>query len=217
MYIKERYYGLSTLCRSCRFDYRQRVLKTFTGPCYLRSKAGVLWLWHLLVQLYIQLTISSCYGSICFTLVLIGRDFGLWTMCHSCGFDYQQRMLKTIPGSGYLGSEDGVVWLCHLLVDLYIIWTDIKKIMHNTYVIEFGEQVFIYNEKTFCTSHTSCAQVFELPKSHFGNKQEGTLFSWLHMCYAHIASARFAHFVCHGYIFYSFILFINFILIWRKS
>ena len=28
--------GLSTLCHSCGFDYRQRVLKTFLGPGYLR-------------------------------------------------------------------------------------------------------------------------------------------------------------------------------------
>ena len=29
--------GLSTLCHSCRFACRQRVLKTFPGPSYLRS------------------------------------------------------------------------------------------------------------------------------------------------------------------------------------
>ena len=32
-------------------------------------------------------------------------------LCHSCEFDYQQRVLRTFPGSGYLRSEDGVVWL----------------------------------------------------------------------------------------------------------
>ena len=39
---------------------------------------------------------------------------------HNCEFDCQQRVLKTFPGPGYLHSEDGVVWLCHLLVNLYI-------------------------------------------------------------------------------------------------
>ena len=58
---------------------------------------------------YIWLTISSCYGSIPLTLGLIGRDGGLSTLCHSCGFACQQRVLKTFPGPGYLHSEDGVV------------------------------------------------------------------------------------------------------------
>ena len=40
-------------------------------------------------------------------------------MCHSCGFACQQRVLKTFPGPGYLRSEDGLVCLWHLLVNLY--------------------------------------------------------------------------------------------------
>ena len=77
---------------------------------------GIVWLWHLLVNLYIWLTISSCYGSITLTLVLIGREGGLSTLCHSCGFACQQRVLKTFPGPGYLRSEDGVVWLWHFCI-----------------------------------------------------------------------------------------------------
>ena len=45
---------------------------------------------------------------------------GLSTLCHSCGFASQQRVLKTFPGPGYLHSENGVVWLWHSLVNLYI-------------------------------------------------------------------------------------------------
>ena len=44
------------------------------------------------------------------------------TLCHSCRFSCQQRVLKTFPGPGYLPSEDGVVWLCHLLVIYIYIW-----------------------------------------------------------------------------------------------
>ena len=62
---------------------------------------------------YIWLTISSCYGSIPLALGLIGKDGGLNTLCHSCGFACQQRVLKTFPGPGYLHSKDGVVWLWH--------------------------------------------------------------------------------------------------------
>ena len=39
-------------CHGCGFDY-QRVLKAFPGPGYLRSKDGVVWLWHLLVYIYV--------------------------------------------------------------------------------------------------------------------------------------------------------------------
>ena len=66
----------------------------------------------------------SCYGSIPLTLDLslglIERDGGLSTVCHSCGFSCQQRVLKTFPGPGNLHSEDGIVWLCQLLVNLCI-------------------------------------------------------------------------------------------------
>ena len=37
----ERDGGLSTLCHSCGFACQQSVLKTFSGPGYLRSEDGV--------------------------------------------------------------------------------------------------------------------------------------------------------------------------------
>ena len=46
--------------------------------------------------------------------------------------------------------------------------------------------------------HTSCAQVHELPQSHCGDNWKGTLFSWLHLHYAYLASVRFEHSVCCG-------------------
>ena len=84
------------------------------------SEDGVVWLWHPLINLYIWLAISSCYSSIPLALVLIGRDVGLSTLCLSCGFACQQRVLKTFPSPGYLHSKDGVVWLWHPLVNFYI-------------------------------------------------------------------------------------------------
>ena len=103
--------ALSTLCHSCGFSCQHRVLKTFPGPDFLQSEDEVVWLWHQLVNLYIWLTISSCYGSIPLGLALIVRDGGLSTLCHSCGFASQKRVQETFPGPGYLHSEDGVVWL----------------------------------------------------------------------------------------------------------
>ena len=72
--------GLSTLCRCSRFASQQRVLKTFPSPGYLRSEDGVVWLWHLLLNLYIWLTILSCWGSILLTLGLVGRMV-VWAPC----------------------------------------------------------------------------------------------------------------------------------------
>ena len=55
------------------------------------------------------LDISSCYGSIPLALGLRGRDGGSSTLCVSCGFACQERVLNRSPGSGYLHSEGGVV------------------------------------------------------------------------------------------------------------
>ena len=101
--------GLRTLGHGCGFACQKRVIKTFHGTGYLHSEDGIVCLWHLLVNLYIWLTISSCYGSIPLTLGLIGSDGGLRTLGYGCGFACQQRLIKTFHGTGYLHSEDGVV------------------------------------------------------------------------------------------------------------
>ena len=110
--------GLSTLCHSLGFACRQKVVKTFLGPGYLHSKDGVVWMWYPLVNLYIWLTISTCYGSIRLAWGLMWRDGGLSTICHSCWLACQHSMPKTFPGHGYLHSKYRVVWLWHPLVYL---------------------------------------------------------------------------------------------------
>ena len=112
--------GLSTLFRSCVFSCRQRVLKTLPGPGYHHSKDGIVWLWHFLVNLYVYR--SSVYLATAQSqyLMVIGRDGGLSTLCHSCRFACQQRVLKTFSHLVYFHSEDGVVWLWHFLVNLDI-------------------------------------------------------------------------------------------------
>ena len=108
------------------FSCHQRVLKTFCGPGYVRSGNWVVWLRHSLLNFYIWLTISSSYGSISLTWGLIGRHGGLGTLSHSCRFACQQRMLIPFPGPGCLPSEDGVVWLWHLLVNFHV-WLNISS------------------------------------------------------------------------------------------
>ena len=111
--------GLITLCHSGEFARQQRVLKIIPVPGYLHSEDWIVCLWHPLVTLYVWLTISSCYGSISLGLGLIVRDGGLSTLCDSCGFPCQQRVLKTFRGPGYFHTEDGVVRLWHPQLKLY--------------------------------------------------------------------------------------------------
>ena len=58
--------------------------------------------------------------------MLIGGDGGLSTLWHSCWLASQRKVLKSFPGSGYLHSEDTVVWLVHPLVNLYV-WLTISS------------------------------------------------------------------------------------------
>ena len=62
---------------------------------------------------------------------------------------------------------------------------------------------------------------FIKPQSHCRDNQEGTLFSWLHTYYAHLASVRFEHSVCCGPLMTTYIYFtikkINVFLFFRKS
>ena len=37
-----------------------------------------------------------------------------------------------------------------------------------------------------------------MPQSHCGESREDTLFTWLHICYAHHASLRFEQSICRG-------------------
>ena len=94
---------------------QQRVLKTFPGPDYPCSMDGVVRLWHLLVFVYTAhhfiLQQLNPHDS---------KDGSLSTLCHSCGFDYQQSVLKTFPGTGYPCSEDGVVLTCMLCIYLFL-------------------------------------------------------------------------------------------------
>ena len=57
----------------------------------------------------IWLTILSCYGSISVSLMLIERDGGVSTLCHNCGFDYKEKVLKMFPGLDYVRCKDRVV------------------------------------------------------------------------------------------------------------
>ena len=68
----------------------------------------------------IKFTLSSCNASISLSLMLIGRGDGLNSLCHSCDFDCQQSVLKRFPGPANLCSENGVVKLMQLLVNLHI-------------------------------------------------------------------------------------------------
>ena len=52
--------------------------------------------------------------------MVIRRDSGLSTLCHSYRFACQQRVLKMFPGNGCFSSEDGIILLGHFLVIVHI-------------------------------------------------------------------------------------------------
>ena len=68
--------------------------------------------------------------------MLIGRDGGLSTPCHSCGFACQHRVQKTFLGPGYLCSDDaltGGLIMAFTGKSVYIyIYTDIYISGNNT-------------------------------------------------------------------------------------
>ena len=109
-----------------------------------------------MANLYIWLKFSSCYGSITLTLGFIGRNNGLSTLCHNCRFPCQQRVLKTFPGPGYICSKDGVVWLWHLLVSLYI-----YKYIHYIFIyLRVYIHIYIYIYISLCMHMRVCIYVF---------------------------------------------------------
>ena len=57
-------------------------------------------------------------------------------------------------------------------------------------------------------NRTSCVKMHELQQSDCGDNREGTLFSRLHIYYAHLASVRFEHYVCRGSLLTTYIIFV---------
>ena len=58
-----------------------------------------------------------------------------------------------------------------ITLDITILSLGSKITPAYTHITELFQQVFMYNEEAHCSSHTICAQVLELPQSHFGDNQ----------------------------------------------
>ena len=99
--------GLSSSCNSYRLVCQQRVTKMFSGAGYLCFEDDSIWIWHFLVNLHISDLQFYAASDKPQRLMVIGRDSGLSTLCHSCGFACQQWVLKMLPVPGYLGSKMG--------------------------------------------------------------------------------------------------------------
>ena len=101
------------------------VIKTFPVPNYLSSKDGVVWLFHLLLNLHIYSSLfhdatAQSLGPKCWRQKLWFECSVSYARSHSCRFDYQQRVMKSFPDIGYLCSRDSVVWLRHVVLHIYI-------------------------------------------------------------------------------------------------
>ena len=79
----------------------------------------------------------SCYSSVSLTLVLIRRDSGLSTLCHSTGFDYQQRVLKTLKslkeltaqGAKSLSSNIKVIYI-YIYIYIYVLDPKVYEVIN---------------------------------------------------------------------------------------
>ena len=65
------------------------------------------------------------------------------TLCHSCEFASQPRVLKTFPDPGCLCSEDRVVCLQHFLVNLYI-YIHIYIYIYVIYILEYILNIVLF-------------------------------------------------------------------------
>ena len=92
---------------------------TNIGSVYLRSEDGVVWLRYLLLNLYVY---SSPFHLTRLNPFDLSVDREGWWFEHSVSklrVWLSAEGAKTFPGPSYVSSEDGVVWLWHLLVNLY--------------------------------------------------------------------------------------------------
>ena len=99
-----------------------------------------------------------------------------------------------------------------------IIYIYICNHENNDVSTQFSPQWFCGNSCIWA-DRALCVQVHELPQSHCDDNQESSLFSWLPICYAHLASERFEHFMFCGslmttYILYIYILYIYILYIY---
>ena len=79
--------------------------------------------------------------------MVIGRVSGLGTLCHSCWFTYQQMVLKIFPGSDYLHSGDGAIWIRHFRAKLRMwltIWSCCSSI-----AVPYGDWEGAWYENSF--------------------------------------------------------------------
>ena len=113
---------LSTFYHSYRFACQQSVLETFPGSEYLRSKNGVVWLWHLLVSLHIYIYMAHYFALLRLNLCALWqlRESGLSSLCHSCEFACQQRILKTFLDLRHLRSGWSSLTTAHISKCAYI-------------------------------------------------------------------------------------------------
>ena len=146
----------STLCHSCGFACQQRVRKTFRLP-WLSPLGG----WRSLTMTSIGKFVYMAHHF----LLLLLNPFGLSVDREWLWFEHslpslrlacQERVLKTFPGSGYLLSEDGVVWVWYPLVNLHI-WPTISS-RYSSIPLALGLIVMDGDLSTLCHSRRVACQ-----------------------------------------------------------
>ena len=103
--------GLITMCLSCGFACQPRVLKIFSSHGYSIRE------WDSMTMIFLvnlHMFSSPIYTATaqCQYLITIGRNGSVITLCLSCSFAGQWRVLKIFPGPGCdMGQYDcGICW-----------------------------------------------------------------------------------------------------------
>ena len=89
-----------------------------------------------------------------------------------------------------------------------------------THITELCQQVFIYNDEAHCTSHTSCAQVLQLPQSHFGDSRAIITYvlypSSFYEIWAPLVACIYTYIYIYIYIIYIYIYIYIYVCIYKS-
>ena len=80
----------------------------FPGSDYLHYKDGIVSLSPFLVTVEIYSSPFYLATAQSQSLMMIGRNSGLSTLCHNCRFACQQKVLKMFPGPGFTQIWDSL-------------------------------------------------------------------------------------------------------------
>ena len=91
-------------------DKLMGAVNTFKTGNYSRQPVAASWFLNSVdLPFFMEIKYDVIKGTISAKLSESFNCYRESILCHSCRFDYQQRLLNTFPGPGHLHPKDGVV------------------------------------------------------------------------------------------------------------